>query len=280
MNKLRFKLKVFMLGLPALAGFIVMFIYPFVKSFWYSLVDNTHRMKFVFLDNYVTVIHNSYYRLAMKNTFIFSLVGIAVLTVVSLALSVGLLKLSARLSFIKNILVAPMVLPSASMVVVWQYVFQSDAYTAFTSQAVGASFWEVLPIYLLYIWKNAGINIILITAAMVSIPLEVQEAAALDGANGLRRHWFITFPLIFPQLLFVGVLSFVNALKSFRESYLFFQTDYPPDAAYTVQYYMNNHFQKLNYPYLAAGSIMFTCFIVVILWIVYRMECRYHGGFY
>jgi len=80
--------------------------------------------------------------------------------------------------------------------------------------------------------------------------------------------------------MFVFVLSFVNALKNFRESYLFFRTNYPPDIAYTMQFYMNNQFQKLNYPYLTAGSVMFTIMIVIILLVFYRMESKYNEKIY
>ena len=185
-----------------------------------------------------------------------------------------------RFSFVKNLLLAPMLLPTASVMFVWQLVFQNDAYTALTRHAAGAGFWTVLPLYLLYIWKNAGLNIIILSAAIASVPPETREAALLDGAEGFRLHWSVTLPQIAPSLTFVIVLSFVNALKNFRESYLFFQTDYPPDAAYTVQYYMNNHFRKLNYPNLTAGSVLFTVLIVVILLAVYRWENRYSEKIY
>lgn len=66
---------------------------------------------------------------------------------------------------------------------------------------------------------------------------QVYEAAALDGAHGLKMHLKITLPLISPSMFFVVVLSFVNALKIFKESFLYYNTNYPPDPAYMIQNY-------------------------------------------
>jgi len=279
-NSRALRAKFFALGLPALIGFAVLYLYPFFRTIGYSLIDNTFRRNFVFLDNYTSVLDNQYFQLAVANTFLFSLVGVATLVTLSLLLSLGLQRLGKRWGFIRNFLIAPMILPTASVIFVWQALFQNDAYMELARRSTLAGFWTVLPVFLLYIWKNAGLNIIIISAAIASIPPEIYEAAALDGAKGLRMHRSVTLPQITPSLLFVVVLSFVGALKSFRESYLFFGTNYPPDAAYTLQYYMNNHFGKLNYPVLTAASVMFTVVIAAMLSVMYRLENKYNEKIY
>ena len=280
LNNTRLKVYFFLLGLPALSGFAVLYLLPFCRTVWYSLIDNTYQANFVFLDNYINVLKNPYYQLAMKNTLIFSAVGVVSIGILSVMLSFGLLRLGKRLAFVKNLLIAPMVMPTAGIVFVWQIAFQNDWYRILTHSNNGEGLWTIFPIMLLYIWKNTGINIIILGAALIGIQEEVLEAATLDGADGFRLHRSVTLPLISPSLTFVIVLSFVNALKNFRESYLFFQTDYPPDAAYTVQYYMNNHFRKLNYQNLTAGSVMFTIVIVAILMAAYFREKRYNDKIY
>ena len=117
---------------------------------------------------------------------------------------------------------------------------------------------------------------VLLTAAMSKVPKEVYEAAAIDGASPRTVRLKITLPLISPTLLFVGVLSFVNSLKIFKESYLFYNTDYPPDSAYMLQNYMNNHFYKLNYENLSAAAVMFTLFVGALIFAVYMLSER--GG--
>lgn len=275
-------MKFLALGLPALAGFALMYLYPFIRTVWYSALNNTHQKEFVWFDNYREVVTNQYFQLALKNTLVFSAAGVICIVVLSLALSFGLLRLGRdrRFGFVRNFLIAPMLLPTASVIFVWQLAFRNDAYSELALHGAGAGFWTALPIFLLYIWKNTGINIIILGAAIAGVPDGIREAAALDGAAGFRIHRHITLPLITPSLLFVTTLSFVNALKSFRESYLFYQTDYPPDAAYTVQYYMNNHFRKLNYPTLTAASAVLTAVIVAVLLAMYMAEKKYNENIY
>jgi multiple sugar transport system permease protein len=280
MNNRALKIKFLLLGVPALAGFAVLYLYPFARTLWYSALNNTFRKEFVFLDNYAAVIGNRYYRLALWNTFIFSVVGVVCLVALSLVLSFGIIRLSRRFAFTQNLIAAPMVLPTASVIFVWKAAFQNDWYGALMGYDALADFRTVLPLFLMYLWKNTGINVIILVAAAAGVPAGVREAALLDGAAGFRGFRLITLPLIAPNLMFVVVLSFVNALKNFRESYLFFGTNYPPDAAYTMQFYMNNQFQKLNYPNLTAGSVMFTVIIVAILLAAYRWENSYSGKIY
>ena len=207
MNNRLLRLSFFLLSIPALAGFFVFYLIPFVRTIWYSMIDNTFQKNFVFIDNYANALKNTYFQLAIKNTFIFSLVGVICIVALSLLLSFGLFRLTERFSFINNLLIAPMILPTASVIFVWQMVFQNDVYKQLVKHATMEGFWTVLPIFLLYIWKNTGINIIIISAAIAGVPKETREAADLDGASGLTQYRHITLPLITPNIMFVVVLS-------------------------------------------------------------------------
>ncbi len=274
----KFRLKTLLLSLPALAGFMVFYIIPFFRSIGYSFVGSVVKREFVWFDNYKEVFANKYFQMALKNTVIFSVVGVAVIMLLSLALSVALVKLSKRFSFIKSFFVMPYVLPSASIIFFWQMFFDTGTYTALTEIEGIGGFFDVLPLYVIFLWKNIGINIILITSALTKIAPEVYEAAALDGAHGFKLHTKITLPLISPSLFFVGVLSFVNSLKIFKESYLYYNSNYPPDAAYMIQNYMNNHFYKLNYQNLSTAVVIFTLAMALVIFLWYKLENKMSEG--
>ncbi len=279
MNK-HFKLKIALLSLPAIVGFLVFYIIPFFRSIGYSFISNVAKKEFVWLENYKEVLANKYFRLALKNTVIFSGVGVVAIMLLSLLLSIALVKLSKRFSFIKSFFVMPYVLPSASVIFFWQMFFDTQQYTALTELESVGGFFDVLPLYVIFLWKNIGINIILITSALTKIAPEIYEAAAMDGAHGLRLHAKITLPLISPSLFFVGVLSFVNSLKIFKESYLYYNTNYPPDTAYMIQNYMNNHFFKLNYQNLSTAVVVFTLTMAIVIFIWYKLENKLSEGAY
>lgn len=274
----KFRLKVAAMSLPAAIGFMIFYIVPFFRSVGYSFVGSVAGGEFAGTANYQEVIANRYFRLALKNTVVFSAVGIAAIMLLSLALSVALVRLPKKFSFIKSFFVMPYVLPSASIIFFWQMFFDTPHYAALTEIEGLGGFFDVLPLYIIFLWKNVGINIILITSALMKIAPEIYEAAALDGAHGFRLHAKITLPLISPSLFFVGVLSFVNSLKIFKESYLYYNSNYPPDAAYMIQNYMNNHFYKLNYQTLSTAVVIFTLVIAAVIFIWYKLENKMSEG--
>lgn len=274
----KFKLKIALLSLPAIAGFLVFYIIPFIRSIGYSFISNVAKKEFVWFNNYKEVLANKFFRMALKNTVIFSGVGVIVIMLLSLILSIALVKLSKRFSFIKSFFVMPYVLPSASVIFFWQMFFDTQQYAALTEIEGLGGFFDVLPLYVIFLWKNIGINIILLTSALTKIDPAVYEAAALDGAHGPKLHTKITLPLISPSLFFVGVLSFVNSLKIFKESYLYYNSNYPPDTAYMIQNYMNNHFYKLNYQNLSTAVVIFTLVMSIVIFVWYKLDNKMSEG--
>lgn len=267
-----------------MAGFTLMYIIPFVRTLRYTVVDDTRWERFIGLENYRTLLQDEYFFRAMKSTAIFSVVGVVCLITFSLLLAMGLRKIGKRLAFVKTLLVAPIILPTAAVVFVWQMLFQGDGRNVVFEYLLGnraaSGFWDVLPIYLLYIWKHTGLNIIILGAAIAGIPIEAREAAVLDGAKGFRLFRSVTLPLISPVLAFVVMLSFSNSLKGFRESLLYFSPYPPPDALYTLPFYMDEYFDRFLFSRLTTSSVVFTFIIVLVLLVLYRWENRYNEKIY
>jgi len=198
----------------SMIGTLFFFIIPYIRVLYYSLIDNQFRRNFVGLANFIETLRNKYFLLALKNSLLLIVICVPVLIllalVISLALAYGIRLLKkTRVAFI-----LPMILPTASVVLVWRSIFQGNE--------------SVLPIYTLFIWKNIGICIVLLSAAFSSIDREVYEAANLDGTSSLQLHRYITVPLIAPTILSTVLLSIVNSFKVFKESYLYFGGKYPP----------------------------------------------------
>ena len=150
-----------------------------------------------------------------------------------------------------------MLLPTASIVLVFRAVFGSIE--------------NVLPLYILFIWKNIGICVILLTAALTTIENDIYESAKLDGADGFCLHRKITLPLIFPTISFSTLMAIVNSFKIFRESYLYYGRNY----GYTLQYYMNNNFLKFDYQALATSSVLTSFLVALIVICSFIIERRY-----
>ena len=250
------------------SGFVLFYLIPFILSIYYSLINNAFDKKFVFFNNYIQVIKNQYFQLALKNTFEFTFTSIGILIPVSFVLSITIVSISEYMSFVKPAFFIPMLLPTASVIIIWKILFGDYSYiNAFLHNNTGR-----IPIYLLFLWKNCGYNIILFSAAFLSIDKYIYEAASLDGVNVFQKHLYITLPLILPTVFFVFIISLVNSFKIFKEVYLFYGTYYPEQNLYLVQHYMKNHFDKLNYQNLTAGAIIFAIIVYVIVAIGYKIQ--------
>lgn len=249
--------------LPSFLGIAVFFLLPYVRILYYSFINNQFQKKFVGLENYREVIQNGYFRLAMKNSLLLIGIGVPVLLLLSLLLSFLLSFSMRKYSFLRDFFIFPMLVPTAAIVIVWQEFFAGSS--------------TVLPVYALFVWKNLGFCVILLTSALTTIDAAVYEAASLDGARPLRLHLQISMPLITPAIFFTLLLAIVNTFKIFKESFLFYGSKYPPDYSYTLQYYMNNHFQKFDYQPLASGAILTSLLVLLIVGVGLLVQRRFQS---
>ncbi len=251
MIRLKWNTKCKLCLIPSLIGTIIFFVIPFIRMLYYSLIDNQFRRNFAGLDNYLKTLSNEYFQLALKNSFILIATAVPVLVILALIISLVLSYGIKRMKKTRAAFILPMVIPTASIVIIWRNVFAGNT--------------TVIPIFLLFIWKNLGICVVLLTAAFSSIDNSLFEAARLDGAGSFVIHKKITVPMVMPTVFFVTLLSIVNSFKIFKESYLYYGTNYPPDHSYTLQYYMNNNFLKLDYQSLAASAVLTSIIVFAII---------------
>lgn len=260
-RRLSFGAKCILCLVPSLTGLLLFYILPYLRVLYYSLINNQFKRDFVGLKNYITAIQNEYFRLAFKNSIQLIVVCVPVLILLAILVSLGLTFLLKRLKMVRVAFILPMLIPTASVVLVFRQVF--------------GSIQNELPLYLLFIWKNIGICIILLTAALTTIEEDIYEAARLDGAGGFALHLKITLPLILPTISFSTLMAIVNSFKIFRESYLYYGGNYPPDYGYTLQYYMNNNFLKFDYQALASSSVLTSLLVAGIVILFFLWERRY-----
>lgn len=266
--------------LPSLAGMLLFYILPFFVVVYYSFVDSPVNREFVFFDNYKNLFRNDAFRLAIKNTLQFSL--LAVPAVVILALLLAMI-LDANIPFksqFRTIFITPLMVPVASIVLIWQVIFhQNGALNEFLSLFGKASIdwlksdYSQIVIITLYLWKNIGYNMILFMAALSNIPTDIIEASSMEGANAVQRFFYIKLRYLSSSVLFVTILSLINSFKVFREVYLL-TDNYPYDSLYLLQHFMNNTFRTLDYQKLSTAAIIMCLVMIVIIGIMLLIDNR------
>lgn len=282
-NKIQRKRK-FSSGLfiaPSFLGVLVFFLIPFLVVVFYSMVDNPISNQFVGLVNYKQVLGNAAFQTAVRNTVRFSVLAVPLAVLLSLLLAIVLeAKIPFRSQF-RTFFLSPMMVPVASIVLIWQVLFHyngavNDALAVFGVDKIDwfKSEYSTIVIVILFLWKNLGYNMILFMAALASVPKDILEVAKLESATPLQTFLYIKIRYLSSTILFVTIMSLINSFKIFREIYLL-TTDYPYDTIYMLQHYMNNKFRNLDYQALSAAAILMSLVMIVIIGILFLVENRF-----
>jgi multiple sugar transport system permease protein len=175
---------------PSLLGTALFFFIPFLLVIWYAMVDNPVIMNFVGLGNFINLFQNQAYLQAAGNTMLFSIISLPLVVGLSLVLAMILNgKLKAR-SQLRSLFLSPLLVPVASIVLVWQVVFSYNG--ALNTSLADFGFIPVdwlksdsarFVIIGLYLWKNLGYNMVLFLAALNTVPVELLDSARVDGAT-------------------------------------------------------------------------------------------------
>lgn len=260
--------------LPSWIGILIFFIVPFGVVIWYSLLDNPVNKVFVGLQNFIATISNEAFQIAVKNTILFSLQAVPLAVILSLGLAVLLDCKIAFRSQLRTCLLSPMMVPVASVMLVWRILF--DYHGIWNEWFQTSVDWlksnsGQFVILLLFLWKNLGYNMILFLASLSSIPKDAVEVAVLEGASSLRLFFKIKLRYLSPALFFVTLMSFVNSFKVFREVYIM-TGDYPYESLYLLQHFINNTFRTLDYQKMSAAAVLISIAMIIIIGVLFLAE--------
>jgi multiple sugar transport system permease protein len=263
---------------PSLLGILVFFVIPFFVVIYYAFVNNPVQHEFVWFDNFVNLFHNYSFRLAAKNTAIFSVISVPAAVIGALVLACMLNRKIPLRSQIRTCMLSPMMVPVASIVLIWQVVFSyngalNEVLAHFGIDKIDwmKSDFNRYVVILLYLWKNLGYNMILFLAALSNVPVDIQEMAMLEGAGPVRIFFQIKLRYIFPTILFVTILSLINSMKIFREVYLL-TGKYPYDGLYLLQHFMNNTFESMDYQKLSSAALVMAMAMVLVIGLLFLVD--------
>lgn len=263
---------------PSLLGILIFFVLPFFVVIYYAFVNNPVLHEFVGFDNFRNLFQNQSFRLAAKNTAIFSLISVPSAVIGSLLLACMLSQKIPLRSQIRTFMLSPLMVPVASIVLICQVIFSNngalnDFLGLFGVEKIDwmKSEFNRYVVVLLFLWKNVGYDMILFLAALSNVPTDIQEMAMLEGAGSVRIFFQIKLRYIFPTILFVTILSLINSMKIFREVYLL-TGKYPYDGLYLLQHFMNNTFESIDYQKLSAAALVMAAVMVVIIGLLFLVD--------
>lgn len=270
---------------PSLLGVILFVLLPFLDVFKRSFTTAVTG-QFRGLSNYKIIFANQAFGLAVKNTLRFTAVCIPLLVVTGFVIAFFLSRLKMA-GVIKSLYLFPLAISTATIVLVWKMVFYERGFlnlllskigewTGFFSEiqidylGTGAAFWVLV---CSYIWKNTGYTVVLWLAGISGIPIELLEAARVDGAGGFQRIWYIILPNLKGTLYTIVILSFLNSFKIYREAYLVAGA-YPHKSIYLLQHLFNNWFVNLEFDKMAAAAVCTGGFLFIVILLLQRVWDR------
>ena len=274
---------------PALAVYAVFLIYPVVQSgvLSFSSWAGPGRPSVpVGLANYRELFGDPIFWRALGNTAVLLVVSVVIQLPIGLGLALIVTSARRGRRFWRGVFFIPTLMSTVAVAILWRFVYSPDygiingflravglgelaqGWLGQTSTAlaavIGANVWQWAPFYM-----------IIYIAALVGLDHEVYEAAALDGADGWQKFWYITLPLLRPVLFTTSILSLAGSIKAFDLVYI--MTDGGPSNSTELlaTYMFRQGFTNYRLGYASAiAMVMFLITLVLTVVVLVRSNRR------
>ncbi len=265
----------YMFLLPAIALLGAFVLYPLVQLLWMSVHDwdiLRGDARFVGAANYRAILSDEAFWQSLLNTFIYVAATVPLGVVLSLALALLLNKKLRGIGFLRTAIFTPVVTSTvaAGIIFVWLMDYDTGLLNAFLGvfgiapiNFLQSERWAMPAVVLMTLWKQAGYNMVLFLAGLQSIPEDVYEAAAVDGAtSGWQVFRHITLPLLAPTTFFVTIISVIYAFRAFEQMYAMTRGG-PVGSTTTLVYYIFD--KAFKYGSMGQAAVVATLMVVIVL---------------
>lgn len=275
---------------PWLLSFAFFTLTPIVLSFVMSFtgvkITNmfTRAWKFVGLLNYKDTFTDVQFLRSIGNTFLYSVCKVVLSMALSLMFALMLYKDFSGKKVYRVLIYLPAVIPAVSSALLWSLiVYQDRGLLVSLIQTLGGPRidfgrpqYAMLSVLLINCLGMIGPWMVVLVAALQSVPQDIIEASLLDGCGYFRRLWKLVIPMISPSIFFLGVTGFINALQSYAEIELLIKNNY---YTYTMTMsIMDNAFGGLGMGYASAQA--WVVFVIISVFTAVFFKFFYKKVYY
>ena len=266
--------------IPGLLFFAIFQIYPLLKGFQMSFYDwqimPGKVSQFIGLENYFRAFEDPIFGRAFKNTILYTLVTVPGQMILAMGVAILINSLPKARTLYRMLYYIPVITSWVIVSLLIRYFFQSpngivNYYLVEVFQLVGKPLpWlrdptlAFVPILVLGIWKGIGWSMVIYLAALAGVPKELEEASAIDGANGWQNFWHITMPLISPTIVFTMVMLLIGGFNVFISVYLITGGGPRQMTEVMLSYAYHQAFDFLDFGYGAALSYLMAALIITL----------------
>ncbi|MCC6177507.1 MAG: sugar ABC transporter permease [Chloroflexi bacterium] len=214
--------------LPALIATVAMIILPLLYSFGvgfyrYVLTD-PRNIRFIGLANYVQAFNDPTFLSAIQTTAIFSIGTVTAQFILGMVFALIVHNLTFGQGIVRTAMLVPMFMTPAVVAFMWRFILHPDLGImnyATSLVGLGRPVWlgdptlALVSVMAVDIWRNTPFMFLIFLAGMQSLPAELYEAAAVDGASAWRRFIGVTLPLLKPLILVALIIRGMDAVREF-----------------------------------------------------------------
>lgn len=260
---------------PSLLVIGVFNIYPLLRSFWMSFQGGSlTRPFFNGIENYKTVLMDSTFHKAMKNTALYAFTVVPISLIISLAIAWIIFEKIKHKNFFETIFFIPYVTSTLAIGIVFKYFF-NGRYGIINHIlgwfGIGAINWldsirMNMPTLIIFgIWSGLAFNIIILLAGFRNIDKEHYKVADMFGATKWEQFSRITFPQLIPTLTFLMTVNFISAFKVYTQVYALFGGKAGiANSATTAVYYIYDKFHVAQRPGVAMAATVILFLLILI----------------
>lgn len=268
---------------PALTVLGLTVFWPAIQALYLSFTsygfDVTQSPSWIGLENFQDLLGDRTFWITVKNTLLYLIGVVPILAILPLLLAILVNQKLLGIRWFRVAYYTPVVISMVVAGIAWRWLYAENG--LFNQILSGLGLVEngipwltspalALPsVMLVTIWKGLGYYMVIYLAGLQTIPTDLYEAAAIEGSDGWRKHWDITFPLMRPYIFLVTVISAIAATKVFEEIYIMTQGG-PLNSSKTIVYYVYElAFQELELSY--ACTVGLALFLVILTLSILRL---------
>ncbi len=272
---------------PALLLLGLTVFYPAMQALYLSFTeyDLLSAPEWVGLKNFRILLHDDLFWRSFSNTLLYLICVVPLLMTLPLGLAILVNQKLRGIQWFRVMFYTPVVVSMVVAGIAWKWLYDSNGLLnkallgLFGIAAIG---WRtdakvaLFSVMAVTVWKGLGYYMVLYLAGLQAIPADLYEAAAIDGSDGIRKHFDITIPLMRPYVLLVGVISAISATKVFEEIYVITGGG-PNNASSTIVHYVYTQaFQQLKISY--GCTVGLAMFLVILILSIVRLGVQRFTG--
>ena len=271
--------------LPWILGFVIFLVGPMIASLYFSFTEYKVVKPPVWLGlaNYTRMFADNLFYHSLRVTATYTVFSVPLGIVAGIALAVLLNQVVRLGGLFRTVFYLPSVISGVAVAIVFAWIFnyRFGILNYFLSLVgiegpnwLGHPRWVLWAFVLMSLWGVGG-NTVIFLAALQGVPVQLHEAAQIDGANAWRRFWRITLPMISPAILFVLIMGVIGTLQTFTQAYIMTGGGPANATLFYLLYLYKNAFNWFEMGYASALAWVLFAIILILTLILMRSSARW-----